>query len=166
MQPPVAQPQPQQEQQPIQPQAEETHSQEAQQATAERREEEGRGQETRARDKVVHLHTAHPRVPIPYVTPGDAFRNVGTAASAATSLLPSPRKLAFYGLVGAMAVVGAVEWPIAIALGAATEVITREQAARQRAEHERIERERADREQTRQAAERTEPGRPAQAAMS
>jgi hypothetical protein len=155
------QPQPQQEQQPIQPQAEETHTQEAQQATAERGEEEGRGQETRARGKVLHLQTAHPRVSIPYVTPGDAFRNVRTATSEATSLLPSPRKLAFYGLIGAMAVAEAVEWPIAIALGAATEVITREQAAQQRAEHERIERE-----QARQAAERTEPGRPAQTATS
>ncbi|UUU21939.1 hypothetical protein [Streptomyces sp. DSM 40750] len=166
MMPTDTQPQSQQEQQPIQPQAEETHTQEDQQPTAERREEEGRGQETRARRKVLHLHTAHPRVPVPYVTPGDAFRNARAATSATTSLLPSPPKLAFHGLLGAMAVVEAVEWPIAIALGAATEVITREQAARQRAEHERGERERADREQARQATERTEPGRPVQAAMS
>ncbi|MGW0815829.1 hypothetical protein ACWD00_21610 [Streptomyces viridiviolaceus] len=33
-----------------------------------------------------------------------------------------------------MAVAGASEWPIAVAVGVATEVITREQAARKRAE--------------------------------
>jgi hypothetical protein len=179
--PPDAQPRPQQEQQPTQPwaeaqaqaeaeaqaQTEEIHTPEAQQATAERGEEEGRGQGTRTRGKVLHLHTAHPRVPIPYVTPGDAFRNMRTATPGATSLLPSPRKLALYGLLGAMAVVEVLEWPVAVAVGAATEVITREQAARQRAEHERIERGRADREQGRQAAsEGTEAGRPAQTAMA
>lgn len=144
---PPEQPQPQQEQQPLPPQG--------QQAATERREE------SRTGGKVVHLHTAHPRVPIPYVTPGDAFSTMRTAAS----LLPSPRKLAFYGLLGGMAATGAVGWPVAVAVGAATEVITREQAARQRADHDRIERERAEREQGRQAAtERTEPGRPAQTA--
>ncbi|PWI04732.1 hypothetical protein DIZ27_43580 [Streptomyces sp. NWU339] len=112
---------------------------------------------------MLHLHTAHARVPIPYVTPGDMF----STARPATSILPSPRKLAFYGLLGAMAVVEAVEWPIAVAVGAATEVITREQAARQRAEHQHIARDRAARDQGRQVAtERTEPGGPAQPAMA
>jgi hypothetical protein len=81
--------------------------------------------------KVMHLHTAHPRVPIPYVTPGDMFT---AARSGAASKLPAPRKLAYYGLLGGMAVAGVLEWPIAVAVGAATEVITREQAARSRAE--------------------------------
>ncbi|MFF7264305.1 hypothetical protein ACFZCL_29085 [Streptomyces sp. NPDC008159] len=83
--------------------------------------------------KVLHLHTAHPRVPIPYVTPGDMFsgtrRATSSVASTATSLLPSTRKLAFYGLLGGMTVAGAMAWPVAVAVGAATEVITREQAA-------------------------------------
>ncbi|MEV6028686.1 hypothetical protein [Streptomyces sp. NPDC052036] len=39
-----------------------------------------------------------------------------------------------YGLLGGVAVSGALEWPVAVAVGAATEVITREQAARKRAE--------------------------------
>ncbi|WP_328772181.1 hypothetical protein [Streptomyces sp. NBC_00286] len=113
--------------------------------------------------KVVHLHTAHANIPIPYVTPGDAFSKIRlpnvrtatsaaasvatTATSAATSLLPSPRKLAFYGVLGGMTAAGAIGWPVAVAVGAATEVITREQSARQREEHERIERQHAEHEE-------------------
>ncbi|MEV0696126.1 hypothetical protein, partial [Streptomyces sp. NPDC050388] len=104
-----------------------------------------------------------------YVTPGDMFSKPRKTApaSTATSLLPSPRKLAFYGVLGGMTVAGAIGWPVAVAVGAATEVITREQAARQRAEHQRIGRNRAARDQGRQVAtERTEPGGPAQPAMA
>ncbi|WP_234360234.1 hypothetical protein [Streptomyces sp. DSM 15324] len=68
-------------------------------------------------------------MPIPYVTPGDIFTNARTAAS----LLPAPRKLAYYTVLGAMTVAGALEWPVAVAVGAATEVITREQGTRRRA---------------------------------
>ncbi|PWI06826.1 hypothetical protein DIZ27_31620, partial [Streptomyces sp. NWU339] len=101
-----------------------------------------RPEEKRTGGKLLHLHTAHARVPIPYVTPGDMFsKPLKTApASTATSLLPSPRKLALYGVLGGMTVAGAIGWPVAVAVGAATEVITREQAARQRQGHERAER--------------------------
>ncbi|MEV0695325.1 hypothetical protein AB0I73_35995, partial [Streptomyces sp. NPDC050388] len=77
-----------------------------------------------------------------YVTPGDMFSKPRKTApaSTATSLLPSPRKLALYGLLGGMTVAGAIGWPVAVAVGAATEVITREQAARQPQGHERAER--------------------------
>ncbi|GAB3179958.1 hypothetical protein [Streptomyces incanus] len=154
-------PQTQPPQQPAPPQAgtqtEETRTPELQQPPTEHPEEKRTG------GKVLQFRTAHARVPIPYITPGDMF----STARPATSILPSPRKLAFYGLLGAMAVVEAVEWPIAVAVGAATEVITREQAARQRAEHQRIERDRAARDQGRQVATgRTEPGGPAQPAMA
>ncbi|WP_216372909.1 hypothetical protein [Streptomyces tailanensis] len=102
--------------------------------------------EHHAYDKVVHLHTAHPRVPIPYVTPGDLFTGVrkGMARSGQQGMarLPSPRKLAFYGALGGMAAAQIIEWPIALAVGAATEVITREQAAQRRsAEQEQGQRE-------------------------
>jgi hypothetical protein len=135
--------------------------------------------------KVVHLHTAHANIPIPYVTPGDAFSKIRlpsartatsaaasvatTATSAATSLLPSPRKLAFYGVLGGMTAAGAIAWPVAVAVGAATEVITREQSARQREEHERIERERSEREERREpssTAEQPEGEKPAQTATA
>lgn len=118
--------------------------QEPQQAPAEQRAEQQPGHEGHAGGQVVHLHTAHPHIPIPYVTPGDMFSDLRTATSAAASMLPSPRKLALYGILGGMAAAGAMAWPVAVAVGAATEVITREQAAQQRAEHERIERTRAE----------------------
>jgi hypothetical protein len=58
-------------------------------------------------------------------------------------------------------------WPVAVAVGAATEVITREQAARHQQDHVRMERERAQTEQGRRSAtDRTESGTPPQAAMS
>lgn len=149
------QPQTQQVQQPVPPKVEP--------------QTEERHEEKRAGGKLVHLHTAHPQVPIPYVTPGDLFSNVRDVTSTATTLLPSPRKLAFYGLLGGMTVAGAMAWPVAVAVGAATEVITREQAARQREEHERIERERLTREQGAQPSaertERTETGTPRQTTM-
>ncbi|MFC7010209.1 hypothetical protein ACFQMH_00450 [Streptomyces viridiviolaceus] len=101
----------------------------APEAATERRQEEAQDQAS-PMGKVVHLHTAHPRVAIPYVTPGDMFKG----ARGATSRTPSLRKLTGYGILGGMAVAGALEWPIAVAVGVATEVITREQAARKRAE--------------------------------
>jgi hypothetical protein len=172
--PPHVEPESQEELQKEQAQAEETGTQE----TKDQEKRTGGG-------KVVHLHTAHAKVPIPYVTPGDAFSKIRlpdvrtatsaaasvatTAASAATSLLPSPRKLAFYGVLGGMTAAGAIGWPVAVAVGAATEVVTREQSARQREEHERIERERAEREERRQspsAAEQPEAGKPAQTATA
>jgi hypothetical protein len=124
----------------------------------ERRDEEAHGQEKPTGGKVLHLHTAHPRVPIPYVTPGDML----TGARAATSRLPSPRRLAFYGLLGGMAVAGALEWPIAVAVGAATEVISREQTARQRAERE----EQQGRQPGTESSDRTETTRPAHTATA
>ncbi|WP_158751556.1 hypothetical protein [Streptomyces bicolor] len=156
-------PQRQQAQQPIPPQtetkAEETRAPEAQGST------EHRG------GKVMHLHTAHPQVPIPYVTPGDMFsgarKAMSTGVSTATSLLPSPRKLAFYGILGGMTAAGAMAWPVAVAVGAATEVITREQAAQRRAEQQPAGRERTKSEQDRpSSADWTPAGTPGQTAMS
>ncbi|MEU2283978.1 hypothetical protein ABZ614_18910 [Streptomyces sp. NPDC013178] len=132
-----------------------------QQAPMERREEETRAHEPMG-GKVVHLHTAHPRVSIPYVTPGDMF----TGARAATSKLPSPRKLAYYGLLGGMAVAGALEWPVALAVGAATEVITREQAARKRAEQRAGQEEQRRQAGTEAAGRTTESARTGQTAMA
>ncbi|MFJ7072754.1 hypothetical protein [Streptomyces sp. NPDC098781] len=131
--------------------------------------EAGNGQADRKRSggKVVHLHTAHPRVPIPYVTPGDMFSGARkatstaatSAAATATSLVPSPRKLAFYGLLGGMTVAGAMAWPVAVAVGAATEVITREQSSRHRQQHEHMERDHAqDQEGPPSTTGRADPG--------
>lgn len=148
-------PQTQQPQQPASPLAEppteKAGTPEAQQAPPEHAEKKRTG------GKVLQLRTAHPRIPIPYVAPGDMFSSArkATPAPKAASLLPSPRRLAFYGVLGAMAVVEAVEWPIAVAVGAATEVITREQAAGHRQGHERT-----DRERDQEPAGRTETATP------
>lgn len=123
-------------------------------APTERHDGQAPGREEHAGGKVVHLHTAHPRVSIPYVTPGDMF----TGARSAVSRLPSPRKLAFYGALGGMAALEVLEWPVAVAIGAATEVITREHAQRHRAEQGRREQPAAE------ASARTEPAMPPQAA--
>ncbi|MER5209332.1 hypothetical protein ABT063_01705 [Streptomyces sp. NPDC002838] len=133
-------------------------AQQAPEAPAERREEEAQGLEPGAVGKVVHLHTAHPRVPIPYVTPGDLFSGAGRG----TSMLPSPRKMVYYGILGGMTVAGALQWPVAVAIGAATEVITREQAARQRAEQQEQQRRRPDTE----PSARTETTQPAHTATA
>lgn len=126
-------------------------------ATAERPGDEAPGQEQHPGGKVVHLHTAHPRVPIPYVTPGDMF----TGARSAAAQLPSARKLAFYGALGGMAALEILEWPVALAIGAATEVITREQSRRQRTEQERHGQQPAT-----GTSARTEPATPAPAATA
>ncbi|WP_143668237.1 hypothetical protein [Streptomyces carpinensis] len=134
-------------------------AQQAPEAATERRQEQAQGQ-AGPMAKVVHLHTAHPRIPIPYVTPGEMFQ--GARARGASSRIPSLRKLTCYGLLGGMAVAGALEWPIAIAVGAATEVITREQAARKRAEHAEEQR----RQPGTEPSARTEAAQPGQAAMA
>jgi hypothetical protein len=82
-------------------------------------------------------HTAHATVPIPYLTPSDMAATARTAAShlpaavpgrlpsgVASRLpgLPSRERLALYGGLGALAVAGAVDWPVALAIGAATAV--------------------------------------------
>lgn len=69
----------------------------------------------------LHLHTrtVHPALTIPYLTRDD----VTTTAKAATSRMPggpATKDLLFYGGLGAMAVAGALEWPVALAVGGAT----------------------------------------------
>jgi hypothetical protein len=82
-------------------------------------------------------HTAHASLPIPYLTPADMAATARSAAShlpaavpdrlpsgvkSQLSALPSREQMAFYGGLGALAVAGAVEWPVALAIGAATAV--------------------------------------------
>ncbi|WP_265559022.1 hypothetical protein [Streptomyces hygroscopicus] len=69
----------------------------------------------------MHLHTrtVHPALRIPYLTRED----VTSTAKAATSRMPgmpSAKDLVFYGGLGAMAAAGALEWPVALAVGGAT----------------------------------------------
>ncbi|MGW1024505.1 hypothetical protein ACWD4J_12470 [Streptomyces sp. NPDC002577] len=61
-------------------------------------------------------------MPVPYLTRKD----LTATARAATSMLPGmpgrPRAkdVAFYGGLGALTVAGALEWPVALAVGGAT----------------------------------------------
>jgi hypothetical protein len=72
----------------------------------------------------LQLHTVHADLPIPYFTPRDITANahVVTSHLPAPSAMPPPRTLAFYGGLGALALAGAVDWPVALAIGAATVV--------------------------------------------
>lgn len=74
-------------------------------------------------DAHVQMHTAHAELPIPYFTPGDLTANAHVIGSRLPTLpLPPPKRLAFYGGLGALALVGALDWPVAAAIGAAAAV--------------------------------------------
>ncbi|MFG2260161.1 hypothetical protein [Streptomyces mirabilis] len=78
-------------------------------------------EETRSRDGAglhLHMRTLHPSVPVPYLTKEE----VTSTAQRATARLPGKAPasdLAFYGGLGALAVAGAPEWPVALAVGGA-----------------------------------------------
>ena len=72
------------------------------------------------------MHMAHPSVPVPYLTREDLTAGMQAARSGMPGVkMPPPERLAFYGGLGALAVVGAVEWPVAAAIGVATVVARR-----------------------------------------
>ncbi|MFI6932001.1 hypothetical protein [Streptomyces sp. NPDC050287] len=58
-------------------------------------------------------------MPIPYIARDDA---VGSSREATSRMpgMPSAKDAVFYGGLGAMAVAGALEWPVALAVGGAT----------------------------------------------
>jgi hypothetical protein len=66
----------------------------------------------------LRLHTLDAPLHIPYFTPGDIVAN----SRAATSRLPA-KELLYYGGLGALTVAGALEWPVALAVGGATLVL-------------------------------------------
>jgi hypothetical protein len=79
-------------------------------------------QETHEREGAglhVHMRTLHPSVPIPYLTRED-MANTARAATARMPGTPPAKDLAFYGGLGALTVAGALEWPVALAVGGAT----------------------------------------------
>ncbi|MFD8567926.1 hypothetical protein [Streptomyces sp. NPDC059639] len=68
------------------------------------------------------VHTLNATLPIPYFTPGDLANNT----RAVTGWLPSPPRsedVIYYGGLGALAVAGALEWPVALAVAGATWVL-------------------------------------------
>ncbi|MGC9541426.1 hypothetical protein [Streptomyces sp. UG1] len=88
--------------------------------------------------QVLHMHRAHPELTLPYMTPGDLKASAQELTSRVPALpgkgkLPAlpGRDLLFYGGLGALTVAGALEWPVALAIGGATYVVrgrTRQEA--------------------------------------
>jgi hypothetical protein len=64
-----------------------------------------------------HVKTVH--VP----TPGMSY--VGDAGRIIAGYLPPPERLAFYGGLGIAAVLGAIDWPVAAAIGLGTMIARR-----------------------------------------
>jgi hypothetical protein len=67
---------------------------------------------------VVSLHVHRPHLHLPGVTTKPA----GRAVRAARNVLPTPTRLVYYGGLGAMAVAGVIEWPVAVAIGLGTAI--------------------------------------------
>lgn len=80
----------------------------------------GRSEERHPDGAGVHLHTRtfHPPVPIPYLSMEKLPAGL-EKVPVRLEKMPT-RDLAFYGGLGALAVAGALEWPVALAIGGAT----------------------------------------------
>ncbi|MER5420636.1 hypothetical protein [Streptosporangium roseum] len=70
-----------------------------------------------------------PRLHLPHL-PHVNRQEAGHAVDVARSLLPPPERLIYYGGLGALVVVGAIEWPVAAAIGVGTLVAQRARAER------------------------------------
>ncbi|MGW0446802.1 hypothetical protein ACWDWV_15720, partial [Streptosporangium sandarakinum] len=68
-----------------------------------------------------------PHMHLPHINRQEA----GHAVDTARSLLPPPERLVYYGGLGALAVAGLIEWPVAAAIGVGTVIAQR--ARRERA---------------------------------
>ncbi|GAA2893258.1 hypothetical protein GCM10010517_57760 [Streptosporangium fragile] len=66
-------------------------------------------------------HLRMPHVRMPYVNRQEASHAVHTART----FLPPPERLAYYGGLGALAVAGLIEWPVAAAIGVGTVIAQR-----------------------------------------
>ena len=92
---------------------------------------QGRSEERHPDGAGVHLHTRtfHPSVPIPYISLEKL--PAGLEKVPVTLEKMPTRDMAFYGGLGALAVAGALEWPIALAIGGATWLVR----SRRKGEH-------------------------------
>ncbi|GGK68876.1 hypothetical protein Sme01_14210 [Sphaerisporangium melleum] len=80
---------------------------------------------------VVSLHVHRPHMPRMPRMPGMARmspqreQEMGRAMETAKTFLPPPDRLLYYGGLGALAALGMIEWPIAVAVGIGTVIATR-----------------------------------------
>ncbi len=74
---------------------------------------------------LVSLQVHRPHLSLPHLGGPDA----GQAVRAARAALPPPERVAYYGGLGALAVFGAISWPVAAAIGVGTVIASRARAA-------------------------------------
>ncbi|WP_188187004.1 hypothetical protein [Nonomuraea sp. SYSU D8015] len=73
--------------------------------------------------RMPHLEVVpKPRVPMPHI----GRQELGRYADVARRFVPPPERIAYYGALGALAVFGVLEWPVAAAIGAGTMVAQRQ----------------------------------------
>ncbi|GAA1008199.1 hypothetical protein GCM10009556_021800 [Acrocarpospora pleiomorpha] len=70
---------------------------------------------------MVSLQVHRPHMHVPHMDTSWAARAMRTTRSA----MPPPEQLVYYGGLGVLAVLGAVEWPIAAAIGVGTMIASR-----------------------------------------
>ena len=63
------------------------------------------------RREVEMPHVPMPHVPMPHISK----QEFGHYVDVARTILPPPERVAYYGALGAMAIFGAIEWPVALA---------------------------------------------------
>ncbi|MFD7709259.1 hypothetical protein ACFV6E_13575 [Streptomyces sp. NPDC059785] len=93
-----------------------------------------KGQQPHESAEGLHVHTVHAQLPIPYFTPGDMSANMRTVASWIPTR-PAPETVLLCGGLGVLAAVGALEWPVALAIGG-TAAVVRGRGREQRAPEE------------------------------
>ena len=71
-------------------------------------------------------HLEMPDMPRPHVEmPHIGKQEMGHAVDVVRSFLPAPERVAYYGALGALAVFGVLDWPVAAAIGAGTVIAQR-----------------------------------------
>ncbi|MFG1616302.1 hypothetical protein ACGFI3_26375 [Nonomuraea wenchangensis] len=73
------------------------------------------------RRQVEMPHVSMPSVPMPHISK----QEFGHYVDVARTILPPPERVAYYGALGAMAVFGVIEWPVAAAIGVGMAVMQR-----------------------------------------
>lgn len=68
-----------------------------------------------------------PSVPRPSM-PRVSRQEVGQVVDVAKTMLPPPERMVYYGALGALAMIGVLEWPVAAAIGAGTVIAQRARA--------------------------------------
>jgi hypothetical protein len=90
---------------------------------------QGRGKARASGDGVsVPVPIVIPRLKVYHLqVPGPS--GIGQAGRSVTGRLPPPERLAFYGGLGAAAVFGVIDWPVAVAIGVGTAIARQARAS-------------------------------------